>query len=113
MSVETDLENTLIDRFEDDIKAGTPTDIESFLARCPEDAKQRMLLELISIEIFHRVKKGRRVGNSDGGNSDYSRFGEEAENHANRLQEQFRILDGPKMASFRRYKNSVNPSTDG
>ncbi len=82
MSVETDLENTLIDRFEDDVKSGTPADIESVLALCPEDAKQRILLELISIEIFHRVKKGRRVGNSD-----YSRFGEEAENHAHRLQE--------------------------
>jgi hypothetical protein len=106
--VETDFDNKLLDRFEDDIKSGTSTGIESFLALCPADSKQRILLELISIEIFHCVKKGRRVRNSD-----YSRFGEEAENHANRLREQFRILDGPKMASFMRYKNSVNPSANG
>lgn len=114
----TDFDNQLLDRFEEDIKSGTSIGIESFLALCPADSKQRILLELISIEIFHCVKRGRCVSNSDSSNSDvrnsdYSRFGEEAENHANRLREQFQISDGPKMALFMRYKNSVNRSANG
>ncbi len=76
-TVDTDFDNQLIDWFEDEIRAGESPEIEGFLALCPEDSKQRILLELISIEIFHRIKKGRPVSNSD-----YGRFGEVGENHS-------------------------------
>lgn len=80
----SDSDDRLIDQFEDDIKTGTSPDIESVLALLPEDSRQRILLELISIEIFHGVSKGRQVGNTS-----YERFGEEAVAHANRIREQF------------------------
>jgi eukaryotic-like serine/threonine-protein kinase len=82
--VKSDSEDRLIDQFEDDIKTGTSPNIENVLALMPEDSKQRMLLELISIEVFHGVRKGRQVGNTS-----YARFGEEAVAHANRVREQF------------------------
>lgn len=80
----SDSDDRLIDQFEDDIKTGTSPDIESVLALLPEDSRLRILLELISIEVFHGVRKGRQVSNTS-----YARFGEEAEAHANRVREQF------------------------
>jgi serine/threonine protein kinase len=82
--VKFDSDDRLIDQFEDDIKTGTSPDIESVLALLPEDSRQRILLELISIEVFHYVRKGRHIGNTT-----YARFGEEAVNHASRVLEQF------------------------
>ena len=82
--MKTDSDDRLIDQFEDDIKTGTSPSIESVLALLPEDSRQRILLELISIEVFHSVKRGRQVSNTS-----YARFGEEAVDHANRVQEQF------------------------
>ncbi len=81
--MKTDSDDRLIDQFEDDIKTGTSPSIESVLALLPEDSRQRILLELISIEVFHGVRKGRQVSNSS-----YARFGDEAEAHANRIREQ-------------------------
>ena len=81
--MKTDSEDRLIDQFEDDVKTGTSPSIESVLALLPEDSRQRILLELISIEVFHGVKKGRQVDNTS-----YVRFGEEAVAHANRVQQQ-------------------------
>jgi eukaryotic-like serine/threonine-protein kinase len=81
--VKSDSDDRLIDKFEDDIKTGTSPDIESVLALLPEHSRQRILLELISIEVFHGVRKGRQVGNTS-----YARFGEEAVDHANRIREQ-------------------------
>ncbi len=74
----------LIDQFEDDVKTGTLPDIESVLTLLPEESRHRILLELISIEIFHCARKGRQVGNTS-----YARFGEEAVAHANRVREQY------------------------
>ena len=79
-----DSEDRLIDQFEDDIKTGTSPDIESVLAMLPEVSRQRILLELISIAVFHDFKKGRQVNNTS-----YAKFGEEAVAHANRVQEQY------------------------
>jgi eukaryotic-like serine/threonine-protein kinase len=81
--VKPDSDDRLIDQFEDDIKKGTSPDIESVLALLPEGSRQRILLELISIEVFHGFRKGRQVNNTS-----YARFGEEAVVHANRVQEQ-------------------------
>jgi len=81
--VKTDFDDKLIDQFEDDVKAGKSPDIESVLARLPEDSRQRMLLELISIEVFHCVVKRRPVRNAG-----YNWFGEQAVNHANLVREQ-------------------------
>ena len=82
-TVKSDSDDRLIDQFEDDIKAGTSPDIECVLALLPDDSRQRILLELISIEVFHSVRKGRQVSNTS-----YARFGEEAVDHANRVREQ-------------------------
>ncbi len=106
--MDTDFDNKLIDHFEDEIKEGKSPTIESYLSLWPEESRPGILLELIAIELFHSDKKGRRVTNSD-----YGRFGGEAENYANRLREQYRTLDGPKMASLMRYKKSAIPSADG
>lgn len=83
--MKSDSHDKLIDQFEDDIKKGTSPDIESVLALLPEDSRQRILLELISIEIYHSIKRGRQVNNDS-----YARFGEDAVDHANRVQEQLR-----------------------
>ncbi len=82
--MKSDSEDRLIDQFEDDIKTGTSPDIESVLAMLPEVSRQRILLELISIAVFHDFKKGRQVNNTS-----YAKFGEEAVAHANRVQEQY------------------------
>lgn len=82
--MDTDFDNNLIDRFEDEIKAGKSPKIESFLSYWPEESKQNILFELISLEIFHGIKQGRQFGDAD-----YSRFGEAASNHAERVRNQF------------------------
>ena len=84
--VETDFDNQLIDQFEDEIKSGKLPDIDSYLAHWPEDSQPRILLELIAIEVFHRVMKGRSVSNQD-----YARFGEKAGSHAKRVRDQLSI----------------------
>ena len=80
--MKTDFDNKLIDQFEDEIKSGLAPRIESYLIHWPEDARPRMLLELITLEIFHSQRKGRLVSNSD-----YLRFGEVAVEHAARIRE--------------------------
>lgn len=71
-----------MDLFEEEIKAGKSPEIERFLPRWPEEERPRILLELISIEVFHQVK-GRPVHNTD-----YSRFGEGPERHARSVRAQ-------------------------
>ncbi len=92
--MKTDFDNRLIDQFEDDIKAGKSPDIENVLARLPEDLKQRMLLELISIEVFHSVVKRRPVRNAG-----YTWFGEQAVNHANLVRGQLAKQNETKRPS--------------
>ncbi len=108
-TVKSDSDDRLIDQFEDDIKAGTSPDIECVLALLPDDSRQRILLELISIEVFHSVRKGRQVSNTS-----YARFGEEAVDHANRVREQLsksktiKRTDGDTLAS-----RSAVPASSG
>ncbi len=88
-TVKTDFDNRLIDQFEDDIKAGKSPEIERCLARLDDDSKQRILFDLISIEVFHGVRKGRNVVPAD-----YSRFGEEAENFVRKQVDDLKATKG-------------------
>ena len=76
----TDFDNRLFDQFENEIKAGKSPQIEFYLSQWPEKPPPEILLEFISIEIFHFLRKGRQVENLD-----YARFGETVESHVNDL----------------------------
>ena len=66
-----------IDQFEDELKSGNSPSIEGYLVDWPEESKQRLLNELISLEIFYRLKNGTPVCFSE-----YARFGQAAAKHA-------------------------------
>lgn len=89
--VDTDFENKLIDQFENEIKAGDSPQIENYLGQWPEESRSAILLELISLEIFHNLKKGRSVSNPD-----YARFGNSAANHAELVSKLCHNWDGEK-----------------
>ncbi|MEZ6097087.1 MAG: protein kinase [Pirellulaceae bacterium] len=79
--MDTDSENKLIDQFEEEVKSGVSPNIERLLALFPEESRQRILFELISIQIYHTIRKGFRSQRSD-----YSEFGEDAVEHAKRVR---------------------------
>ena len=73
----------LIDQFENELKSGKSPQIEEFLSQSSEESKQDFLEELISLEVFYRVKQGQRVRISD-----YTRFGHPAVIHAEQAVEE-------------------------
>ena len=75
--MDTDFENRLLEQFEDEIRAGKSPQIENYIGQWSEESRPEVLLELISLEIFHHFKKGRLVSNPD-----YARFGNSAAEHA-------------------------------
>ena len=60
----------LIDEFERELKSGDSPEIESYVSQFPAELQEPMTRELISLEIFYRVKRGNDVLASE-----YDRFG--------------------------------------
>ena len=76
-TVLSDSDNRLIDQFEDEVKAGNTPQIESFLEQWPEESRHEIVLELISIEIYHRVRNGKPFHKLE-----FETFGTKAVEHA-------------------------------
>ncbi|TWT81443.1 Serine/threonine-protein kinase PknB [Planctomycetes bacterium CA13] len=60
----------LVDEFENELKSADSPQIERYVSQFPEESKELVLLELISLEVYYRVKNGQSVSVSD-----YARFG--------------------------------------
>ena len=91
----------LIDEFESELSSGASPQIERYLSLFPEDLKEPILLELISIEVYYRLKNEQQVQASE-----YACFGETAENHA------AKTLVDLRRAIGRRTDNSSNSPQD-
>lgn len=79
----------LVDQFENDLKSGRAPAIEDYLAIWPEESKDRILKELISLEVFYHLKRGDSINASD-----YARFGQTAAVYAEMaLKENSAALD--------------------
>jgi hypothetical protein len=55
----------LCDEFETRCRQGTSPPIEAFLARAAESARSVLLQELVSIDAYHRARRGERVAPND------------------------------------------------
>ena len=74
----------LVDRFEDEIKAGNSPKIEAFVDEWLQESGQCVIRELIWLEVFYLAKHGLPMRASD-----YARFGDEASDHARRAIEEY------------------------
>jgi serine/threonine protein kinase len=70
----------LVDQFESELRSGNSPPIESYLNQADEESKPLVLRELISLEIFYRVKFLQNVQLED-----YARFGRDALVHAEQV----------------------------
>ena len=70
----------LVDQFEAELRSGNSPPIESYLTQADEESKPRVLRELISLEIYYRVKLQQEVKHED-----YARFGNDALVHAEQV----------------------------
>ena len=70
----------LFDLFEAELRSGNSPPIESYLTQTVEESKPRVLRELISLEIYYRVKLLQNVQLED-----YARFGKDALVHAEQV----------------------------
>ncbi len=91
-----------VDQFENELKSGSSPQIDSYLSQAPSGSKQRILMELISLEIYYRLKQAMPF-NVTG----YVRFGQTAVNHAEGVFEEFsRDQAEKKMANIIAVKQS-------
>ncbi|MDX1927620.1 MAG: bifunctional serine/threonine-protein kinase/formylglycine-generating enzyme family protein [Pirellulaceae bacterium] len=92
----------LVDQFEAELRAGNSPPIESYLTQADEESKPRVLCELISLELYYRIKLLQEVKLED-----YARFGIEALAHAEQLwarNDQLnatRVSIPPEIGNFR------------
>ncbi len=92
----------LIDQFESEFRSGNLPPIESYLSQTDKESKPRVLLELISLEIYYRVKLLQEVKVED-----YARFGKDALVHAEQVwashdqRNATRVSVPPEIGNFR------------
>ncbi|MEO9593466.1 serine/threonine-protein kinase [Rhodopirellula bahusiensis] len=95
----------LLDRFEEEFRCGRQPTIETYLKEVDERSHPQVLAELISLEIYYRLKQGTSISIAQ-----YARFGQEAATHAEAVLEGTRgETTEPSASENSREKLTIGP----